>query len=78
MVENKGNAVLIEGKEGNPKLHNASHMKKFFQPGPCTEATEADGEDEAEDIPTGRQLEATALIPPTNIDKSSFFKAHSC
>ena len=35
---------------------------------PCTEATEADGADEAEDMPSGRQLEATALIPPTNID----------
>ena len=61
VVEKKGNAVLTDDQEGNTKLRNASHMKKFLQPGPCTEAN---GADEAEDMPTGRQAEATALIPP--------------
>ena len=68
VVEKKGNAVLIEDQEGNTKLRNTSHMKKFPLPGPCTEATEASGADEAEDMPTGRQAEATALIPPPNIE----------
>ena len=69
VVEKKGNAVLIEDQEGNTKLRNASHMKKFLQPDPCTKATEVDGGDGAEDMPTGKQSEATSLIPPTNIDK---------
>ena len=69
VVEKKGNAVLIEDQEGNTKLRNVSHIKKFLQPDPCTEATEIDGADEAEEIPTGRQSEATSLIPPTNVDK---------
>ena len=68
VVEKKGNAVLIEDQDGNTKLRNTSHMKKFLQPDPCTEATEADGGDNAEDIPTGRQSEAAASIPPTNIE----------
>ena len=68
MVEKKGNAVLIEDQDGNTKLCNTSHMKKFLQPDPCTEATEADGGDNAEDMPTGRQSEAAASIPPTNIE----------
>ena len=58
VVEKKGNAVLIEDQEGNTKLRNAS-----------TEAAEIDGADEAEEIPTGRQSDATSLIPPTNVDK---------
>ena len=62
VVEKKGNAVLIEDQEGNTKLCNASHMKKFLQPDPCTEATETDGGDEAEDMPTGKQSEATSLF----------------
>ena len=61
VVEKKGNAVLVDDQEGNTQLRNASHMKKFLQPGPCTEAN---GADEAEDMPTGRQAEATALIQP--------------
>ena len=65
VVEKKGNAVLIEDQEGNTKLRNASHVKKFLQPGPTTEAN---GADEAEDMPTGRQAEATALIPPPNVE----------
>ena len=72
VVEKKGNAVLIQDQEGNTNLRNASHMKKFIQPDPpieTTEATEIHGEGEAEDMPTGRQLETTALTPPTNIDK---------
>ena len=69
MKEKKGNAVLIEDQEGNTKLHNASHMKKFLQQDPCTEATEVDGADEAEEMPTGRQSEVTSLIPLTNVDK---------
>ena len=69
VVEKKGNAVLIEDQEGSTKLRNARHMKKFLQPDPCTEATEADGGDEAEDMPTRKQSEATSLIPQTNIDK---------
>ena len=68
VVEKKGNAVLREDHDGHTKLRNMSHMKKFLQPGPCTEATEAAGGDNAEDIPTGRQLEAAASIPPTNIE----------
>ena len=68
VVEKKGNAVLIEDQDGNTKLRNASQMKKFLQPDPCTDATEADGGDNAEDIPTGRQSEAAASIPPTNIE----------
>ena len=59
----------IEDQEGNTKLRNASHMKKFLQPDPCNEATETDGGDEAEDMPTGKQSEATSLVPQTNIDK---------
>ena len=71
VVEKKGNAVLIKDQDGNTKLRNTSHMKKFLQPDPCTEATEAteaDGGDNAEDMPTGRQSEAAASIPPTNIE----------
>ena len=68
VVEKKGNAVLIEDQEGNTKLRNTSHMKKFLPPDPCIEATEADGGDNAEGIPTGRQSEAAASIPPTNIE----------
>ena len=68
-MERKGNAVLIEDEEGNTKLRNAGHMKKFLQPHRCTEATEANGGGEAENMPTGRQLEATALISPTNVDE---------
>ena len=67
MVEKKGNAVLIEGQNENTKLRNTS-QKKFLQPDPCTEASKANGGDEAEDMPTGRQSEAAALIPPTNIE----------
>ncbi|XP_068696507.1 uncharacterized protein [Montipora capricornis] len=63
VVEKKGNAVLIQDHEGNTKLRNASHMKKFFHPDPATEG------DEEEDTPTGRQLETTALTPPTYVDK---------
>ena len=61
-------AVLIGDQEGNTKMRNASHMKTFLQPDLCTEATEADGGDGAEDMPTGRQSEAGVLIPPTNIE----------
>ena len=71
VVEKKGNAVLIEDHDQNMKLRNTSHMKKFLQSDPCTEATEAteaDGGDNAEDMPTGRQSEAAVLIPPTNIE----------
>ena len=68
MVEKKGNAVPIEDQDGNTKLRNSSHMKKFLRSDPCTEATEADGGDNAEDMPTGRQSEAAALIPPINIE----------
>ena len=54
-VEMKGNSVLIQDQEGNTKLRNASHMKKFIQPGPSTEAcTEAHEGDEVED--SWRQL----------------------
>ena len=69
MVEKKGNAVLIQDHEGNTKLHNASHMKKFIQPDPATEATEVHEGDQEEDTPTGRQLETTVLTPPTYVDK---------
>ena len=71
VVEKKGNAVLLKDQDGNTKLRNTSHMKKFLQPDPCTEATdapEADGGDNAEDMPTGRQSEAAASISPTNIE----------
>ena len=71
VVAKKGNAVLIKDQDGNTKLRNTSHMKKFLQPDPCTEATEAteaDGGDNAGDMPTGRQSEAAASIPPTNIE----------
>ena len=69
VVEKKGNASLIADQKGNTKLRKASHMKNFLQPDPCNEAAEIDGADEAEEIPTGRQSEATSLIPPTNVDK---------
>ena len=69
MVEKKGNAVLIEDEEEKTKLRNAGHMKKFLQPDPCNEAIEANGGDGAESMPTGGRLEATALIPPTNVDE---------
>ena len=69
VVEKKGNVVLIQNQEGNTKLRNASHMKKFIQPEPANEATEVHEGDEEEDIPTGRQLETTALTPPTYVDK---------
>ena len=69
VVEKKGNAVLIQDQEGNTKLRNASHMKKFIQPDPATEATEVHGGDQTEKMPTGRQLETTALTPTTNVDK---------
>ena len=69
MVEKKGNAVLIQGHEGNTRLRNASHMKKFIQPDPATEATEVHEGDQEEDTPTGRQLETTVLTPPTYVDK---------
>jgi len=59
VVEKKGNALLIPDQEGNTKLRNASHMKKFIQLDPSTEATEAHGGDKAEDMTTGRQLETT-------------------
>lgn len=36
VVEKKGNAVLIQDHEGNTRLRNASHMKKFIQPDPAT------------------------------------------
>ena len=68
-MEKKGNAVLIQDQEGNTKLRNASHMKKFIQPEPATEATEVHEGDEEEDRPTGRQLKTTALTPPTDVDK---------
>ncbi|KAK2548045.1 hypothetical protein P5673_031876 [Acropora cervicornis] len=72
VVEKKGNAVLIQDHEENTRLRNASHMKKFIQPDPATEATEAtevhEG-DQEEDTPTGRQLETTVLTPPTYVDK---------
>ena len=51
-MEKKGNAALLEVQEGNTKVRNASLMKKVLQPGPCTETTEADGGDEAGDLPT--------------------------
>ena len=70
VVDKNGNAVLIEDKDGNTKLRNTSHLKKSLQPDPCTEATEVNGGDEAEDMPTVRQSEAAALIPPTNIETS--------
>lgn len=44
-------------------------MKKFICPDPATAATEVHEGDEAEDMPTGRQLQTTALTLPTNIDK---------
>ena len=69
VVEKKGNAVLIQDQEGNTKLRNTSHMKKFIQPDPATEATEVHGGDQTEEMPTGRQLETTALTPATNVDK---------
>ena len=31
VVERKGNVVLMRDKEGNTKLHNSSHMKKFIR-----------------------------------------------
>ncbi|XP_068737525.1 uncharacterized protein [Montipora capricornis] len=69
VVEKKGNAVLIQDQEGNTKLRNASHIKKFIQPEPATEATEVHKGDEVEDMPTGRQVKTTALTPPTDVDK---------
>ena len=69
VVEKRGNAVLIQDQEGNTKLRNVSHMKKFIQPDPATEATEVHGGDQTEDMPTGRQLETTALTPTANVDK---------
>ena len=44
-------------------------MKTFIQPDPATEATEVHEGDEEEDMPTRRQLETTALTPPTYVDK---------
>ena len=67
VVKKKCNAVLLEDQDGNTKLRDTSHLEKFLQPDNCTEATEANGEDEAVDMPTGGQSEAAALIPPTNI-----------
>ena len=70
------NTIQSGGKEGQCYPHRrwslkhqaAQHGPQFIQPGPCIEATEAEGGDEAENMPTGRELEATVLIPPTNID----------
>ena len=69
MVEKKSNAVLIQDHEGNTKLRNLSHMKKFIQRDPATEATEVHEGDQKEATPTGRQLETIALTPPTSVDK---------
>ena len=79
VVEKKGNAVLIEDQDGNTKLRNMSHMKKFLQPDPCTEATETDGGDNAEDMPTGMQSEAANQYWNTPYPISWIkCKAHSC
>ena len=43
--------------------------EKVYSVSPSTEATEAHGGDEGDDIPTRGQSKATALIPPTYIDK---------
>ena len=68
VVEKKGNAVLIQDEEGNTKLRNASHMKKFIQPDLSIEATEAHGRGEADDIPTENELETTVSTPPPSTD----------
>lgn len=69
VVQRKGNAVLIQDHEGNTKQRNTSHMKKFIQPDPAAEGTEVYEGDQEEHTPTGRQLETTALTPPTYVDK---------
>ena len=57
-------------EEGNTKLRNTSHMKTFIQPDLSTEGTEDfRGGGETENMPTGKELETTALTPPINIDK---------
>jgi len=71
VVEEKGNAVLIQDQEGNNKLRNASHMKKFIQLDPPTEATEVHERGQTEHMPTGKQLETTALYLTTNVNKQS-------
>lgn len=79
VVEKKGNAVLMDQK-GSTTLRLASHMKRFLLPDPATEVHEGD---EAADMPNGRQLDTTALTPPTNVDNCKHptlppFKTHSC
>ena len=44
VLQKNGNAVLIEDEEGNTKMLNASHMKKFVQPESCTETQEREEE----------------------------------
>ena len=45
-------------------------MKTFIEPDFSTEGTEAfEGGGETENMPTGKELETTALTPPINIDK---------
>ena len=62
VVGKKGNAVFTQAQEGNTKLRNGSHMKRFIQPDNSTEATRAHAGDKAEDMPFGRQLGATCAL----------------
>ena len=64
VVEKKGNAVLIQDQEGNTKMRNASHMKKFVQPDP---STETHGRQERNETSITRQSEAAVLSPPSHV-----------
>ena len=71
--------ILSGRKEGKCCPHAGSggkHQTAQFEPhekvypvSPSTEATEGHGGDEGDEIPTEGQSKATALIPPTYINK---------
>ena len=54
-------------KKGNTKLREPH--EKVYPVSPSIEATEGHGGEEGDEIPTEGQPKATALIPPTYINK---------
>ena len=66
VVEKKGNAVLIQDQEGNTKMRNASHMKKFIHPDP---STETHGTRERKETSITTQSEAAVLSPSSHVDE---------
>ena len=69
VVEKKGNVVLKKDQEGNTKLCNSSHMKKFIQSAHPLKPLKPTEETREMKYPLRGQSKATALIPPTYIDK---------